>query len=99
MLGTKDLCVVLSIRSDDASKNPGIIRNTVKSEQTMPLHSTRPKSIPMRSCITISAASPASVVSEDELISTIALLSAATIASYAFFVSFSSAKRCERIIE
>ena len=81
MLGTKDLCVVLSICFEKCSKSPGIIRNTERSEQIIPLQSTIPISKPILSCITISAAKPASVVRLDELISTIALLKADTIAS------------------
>ena len=71
--------------------SPGISRNTVSSEQTMPLASTVPRSRPSRNCISISATSPATVVRLEDEISMMDLASASTSASrYESWVSASS---------
>ena len=99
MLGIKLLCVVLSICFENCRSKPGISRNTETRLNKIPLHNTRPKSIPILSCMSIRAARPDIVVKLDELISTIAFESAVIIASLVSRCSFSSANRCESIIE
>ncbi len=56
-------------------------RKTATRLNRIPLHITSPRSRPIRSCMSISAARPEIVVRLDELISIIAFESALTMAS------------------
>ena len=100
IFGTKLLCVVLSINLENIRLIAGINRNTVTMLHTMLFASTKPISAPRRSDIVVSARRPAIVVSDELLISTIALARASFIASTELTSQFifSSAKRCDSII-
>ena len=96
--GTKLLCAVFSIHLEDITIMAGIRKNTVIRLKMIAFVSTRPRSIPIPNCISISATMPETVVRLLEEISGIALLRATVTASMVSFVSCSSIKRCTRII-
>ena len=90
ILGMRFLCLVLSIRGLNSISRPGMRVNTDSRLNRMALMSTTDRSRPMPNCIKLSAARPLMVVSEEEEISGMALLSAMTQASRAGLVSCSS---------
>ena len=72
MVGTKLLCMDLSICSVKFMMSPGIKQNTDSMEKIMALVSTRPRSGPMPYSMNMRAIIPATVVRELDDISGIA---------------------------
>ena len=82
------------MRGANSTKSPGIRVNTDRRLKRIAFISTMDMSMPILNFMKASAAKPLMVVSEEPLISGMALDRAAIAASRALFVSCSSEKRC-----